>query len=332
MLFRFSLLLNIVFVAITSFAQIGFAPAPKDFGYRASLTGTVRDATGLCLPDVRIEIQDAMTGRFVTTVYSSTNGSFQAYDLPRGQYEVIVSMGIIESRARIDLDMPREVDFRLAVNQPDGNDGRGQSVSLSQMKVPGKARKLFQKAMAAFRLAHLDDAFNLVQKALGSCPDYAQALTLRGLLSMQKGDNKSAQPDLEKAVELDYADDMSFVALASLYNTEGNYDQALKVLDRGMSVHPTSWQALMETARAQNGKKQYQDALKALAKLEKYAPANLTYRYLYRAQAFVGLKNYPAAVTELEAFLSKEKSGPNVEPAEKTLEQLRGAVIQEAKK
>src|SRR5262249_21241921 len=145
-------------------------------------------------------------------------------------------------------------------NQVHSDDGSS-AVSVSQMKVPGTARKLFQKAMDAFKKAKIDDAFGFVQQALGLYPDYAKALTLRGVLNMQKGDTKDAEPDLQKAVELDYADDMGFVALAMLYNSEQKYDEALMILERGMTIHPFSWQALLETARAECGKKQYEAAM-----------------------------------------------------------------------
>ncbi|HET9697262.1 MAG TPA: tetratricopeptide repeat protein [Terriglobales bacterium] len=332
MLYRFSLLLLIVVVATLTFAQNSPFAASLDYGYHAGLSGTVRDNAGNAVSNAHIEIRDVQSGRIVGSTYTSPNGRYEAFNLPRGDYEITASVGIIESRARLELDMPRELDFHLITNAEAAGAPQTSSVALSQMKVPGKARKLFDKAMAAFRAAHIDDAFNLVQKAITSCPEYAQALTLRGLLNMERGDNKSAQPDLEKAVELDYADDMNFVALATLYNTEGKYDEALRVLDRGMTVHPNSWQALMETARAQNGRKHYEEALKALAKADSYLPAGNTYKYLYSAQAFVGLHNYPAAITQLQSFLAKESTGPNVQTARKTLDQLQNAVIQEAKK
>lgn len=333
MLCRFSLLLLIVVVATLALAQNApFTGGQMDYGYHAGLSGTVRDNSGHGIANARVEIRDLQSGRTVGSVYTSPNGRYELFSLPRGEYEVSASLGILESRSRIDVDMPRELDFRLMTNTDATGHANTSSVALSQMKVPGKARKWFEKAMAAFRAAHIDDAFNFVQKAISSCPEYAQALTLRGLLNMERGDNKSAQPDLEKAVELDYADDMNFVALASLYNTEGKYDEALRVLERGMTVHPNSWQALIETARAQNGRKHYEDALKALAKADNYLPPDNTYKYLYRAQAFIGLRNYPAAITELQSFLTKESAGPNVEMAKKTLDRLQNAVVQEAKK
>jgi tetratricopeptide (TPR) repeat protein len=329
MLYRFTLLFLIVVGGAVALAQNSPFTGPLDYGYRAGLSGSVRDNSGHGISNAHIEIREIQSGRMVASVYTSTNGRYEAFNLPRAEYEVTASVGIIESRTRLELDMPRELDFRLLTDT--GTVAPPSSaVAMSQMKVPGKARKFFEKAMAAFRAAHIDDAFSLVQKAITSCPEYAQALTLRGLLNMERGDNKSAQPDLEKAVELDYGDDMNFVALASLYNTEGKFDEALRVLGRGMTVHPNSWQALMETARAQNGRKHYDDALKALAKADNYLPAGNTYKYLYRAQAFIGMRNYPAAITELESYLSKESSGVNADTARKTLDRLHGA-IQEAK-
>jgi predicted Zn-dependent protease len=331
MLFRFSLLLLIVSAATFSLAQ-GFSLSNRDFASRAFLSGSVHDAVGHPISNARVDVQDLLTGQVVTVAYSSTNGSFQTDEIPRGQYEVIVTVGLVQTRSRLDLDMTRDLDFRLPTTQAMAQSGGRQTVSLSQMKVPGRARKFFDKALSAFRSAHLDDAFNLVQKALATCPDYAQALTLRGILSLQKGDTKSAQPDLEKAVELDYSDTTSFIALASLYNTEGKFDDAFKVLDHGMSMHPESWQGWMETARAQIGRRHYDDALKALARGDRYFPSDNTHIYLLRAQAFIGTRNYPAAISQLEAFLGKERSGPNVDIAQKTLAHLKTAVVQEAQK
>jgi tetratricopeptide (TPR) repeat protein len=240
--------------------------------------------------------------------------------------------GLSEARSRVEFPGPGEVNLRIVTAPADNHTGNKNSVSLSQMKVPGKARKLFQKAMAAFRMSHLDDAFSLVQKAIGLYPDYAQALTLRGVMNMQRGDTRSAEPDLQKAVELDYSDDMGFIALASLYNAESRFDNAIQILDRGLTVHPKSWQALSEMARAQIGKRDYQSALKSLAQAEPYTPTTVTYLHLYRAQGLVGIGNVPGAITEIQAFLLKEPQGENANVARKMLATLEGSETTEAKK
>ncbi len=339
MLYRPLALLLIVFVALTAFAQDVMTPRSEIHqdmmggGFRSMVSGTVFDTTGNPISGARVEIQDLMSGRTVATTYTYSNGSFEFTGLQSSQYEVVASNGVSQARSRLDGTMSQDVSLRLSGSEA-ATDGIGSksSVSLSQMKVPGKARKIFEKAMDAFRLSHLDDAFALVQKALGMYPDYAQALTLRGVLNLKKGDTKSAQPDLEKAVELDYSDETGFVALAALYNTEGKFPEAMRVLDRGLSLHPNSWQGLIEQARAQLGMSKFEDAMKTITRAEKFVPAEVHYLQLFKAQALAGMKNYAASETEIEGFLQKEPTGPNSEVARKMLNKLQTVVAVEAKK
>jgi tetratricopeptide (TPR) repeat protein len=337
MILRAVLFVSIVMAAVTAAAQYA-SPDPLDDtpgnrGFHSSIIGTVRDTNNQSLPGVLVELQDPASGRTVGSTYTNGNGGFELREVPRGRFEVIVRSGIYEARSRVELPGNNEVNLRIATASGDDNRaGSKSSVSLSQMKVPGNARKFFQKAMEAFRMSRLDDAFALVQKALGLYPDYAQALTLRGVMSMQRGDTRNAEPDLQKAVELDYSDDTGYVALASLYNAEGKFDNAVQVLDRGMSLHPHSWQALAEMARAQNGKHDYNGALKSLAKADSYASPTAAYLHLLRAQALVGIHNLPGAITEIQTYLAKEPTGTNADSARKMLVALGGSEPAEAKK
>jgi Flp pilus assembly protein TadD len=335
MLFRPLFLFCIVLAAVTAAAQ--FSPIDDDvsnnLGSHYVITGSVRDINNHPLAGVRVDLQDSFSGRFVANTFTYGNGTFEIRDVPKGGYDVIATIGLREARGHVDY--PGNGDITLRMQQAvaaDNNVGGSNSVSMSQMKVPGKARKLFQKAMDAFRMSKLDDAFSFVQKALGMYPDYAQALTLRGVMNMQRGDTKQAEPDLQKAVELDYSDDTGFVALASLYNTEGKFDDALQILDRGMSVHPNSWQALSEKARAQIGKHDFDGALKTLAKADNYVPPTVAYLHLFRAQALLGLKNAPGAILEINDYLAKEPTGANADTARKMLTKLGVSSNQEEAK
>ncbi len=327
-------LVSIVLAAVTATAQDYSLPDTAGaYGLHYAVTGVVRDTNNNPMSGVRVELQSTSTGRTVSSAYTYGNGSFEIRDVPKGQYDIVAVSGMNEVRGRIDYPGCGEVTLRMPIgSSADRSAGDSSSVSVSQMKVPGKARKLFQKAMSAFKMAKLDDAFSFVQEALGLYPDYAQALTLRGVMNMQRGDTQKAEPDLQKAVELDYSDDLSYVALASLYNTEGKFDNALQILDRGMSVHPNSWQALSEKARAEIGKKEYNDALKTLAKTDRYAPPNAAYLHLFRAKALVGINNVPGATAEVEKYLQMEPNGSNAEMAHKMLVFLKGtAPTEEAK-
>ncbi len=327
-------LVSIVLAAVTASAQYG--PLVENVGPGAShyaVSGVVRDNHNNGLSGIRVELQSTETGRTVASALTWGNGTFEIPNVPKGQYEIVAYSGLHEARYRIEYPSCGDLTLRLPVDSgADTSAGDASSVSLSQMKVPGKARKLFQKAMSAFRMAKLDDAFSFVQQALGMYPDYAQALALRGVMNMQRGETQKAEPDLQKAVELDYSDDITYVALASLYNTEGKFDNALQILERGMSVHPNSWQALSEKARAEIGKREYDSALKSLAKAEHYAPPNIAYLHLFRAKALTGINNRTGAVAEVEKYLEMEPNGNNAVAARKMLAQLKGAPTEEAKK
>jgi tetratricopeptide (TPR) repeat protein len=322
MCYRPLLLLSILISTVCCLAQSGsFPDSFSPLGFRASLTGVVRDNANRPVNGARVEVLDTYTGRSVSSTFSLTNGTYVIDNLRHGSYEIVATSGLAEQRTRIDIDGDREVSFRLPVTPV--NADSGSTVSVSQMKVPGKARRLLQKAEDAFRKARFDDAFKFVQKALGMCPDYARALTLRGILSMQKGDNKDAQPDLEKAVQLDYGDDLGFIALASLYNNQGMFDRAQQTLEHGISLNPNSWQANMELARAQIGQQQYGAAIRSLDRAISMAPENVAVMHLFRAQALIGLKDYSSAIGELESYLSKSPDGPNSDQARTTLAQLK---------
>ena len=335
MFYRPLFLVSIVLAAVTAGAQ--YSPLDNNVSghdFHHTISGTVRDINNHPVSGAHVELQDCLTSRIISSTETYTNGTFELTGVAKGRYEVIVTSGINEARAQVEYPATNEINLRIAADTSlaDKSAGSKSSVSLSQMKVPGKARKLFQKAMEAFRASHLDDAFSFVQKALGLYPDYAEALTLRGVMNLQRGDTQSAEPDLQKAVELDYSDDMNFAALASLYNTEGKFDKAIQILNRGMTVQPNSWQGLTEMARAQIGKRDYEGALKVLAKADNYAPPSIAYLHLFRAQALLGLKNAPAATTELNAYLAKEPTGPNADTARTILVKLSAPETTEAKK
>src|SRR5689334_135225 len=116
MLSRFLLAFLIVVGAAVALAQNSPFTGPMEYGYHAGLSGTVRDNTGHGVANAHIEIREIQSGRMVGSVYTSTNGRYEAFNLPRGEYEVTASIGIIESRSRLELDMPRELDFHLLTN------------------------------------------------------------------------------------------------------------------------------------------------------------------------------------------------------------------------
>jgi tetratricopeptide (TPR) repeat protein len=301
--------------------QRSFDSPISEAPFTSSIGGIVHDMSGHPVDNARVEMVDPDTGRSVALVYTQPDGRFLIGGLRNHAYELVATAGTVETRSRVDAMMDNNLSIRLPMNAP--VDGNQAAVSVTQMKVPGKARKLLQKAEQAFKRSRLNDAFGFVQKALTCYPNYAKALALRGILNMQKGDDHAAQPDLEKAVALDYTDDTSVVALASLYNNEGQYDRAQQTLDHGMALNPNSWQVKLEMARSQIGKKDYGAAISSLDRAAALAPPQVSLVSLYRAQALIGLKDYKGAIDQLQAFLNKSPNDVNSAEARNILTKLQ---------
>src|SRR5690349_3958943 len=151
-----------------------------------TISGLVIGSDGSALPDVRIEIRDEQTARTVASGYTNNSGAFEFGHLPIAVYDVSASRGLSETHQHLGLgDLGMNLRIRLAspgaaASQVDGN----ATVSVAEYKVPQKARAAFHKAEAALAKNRLDEVAKQLGKALEIYPDYAAALTLRGVTSL----------------------------------------------------------------------------------------------------------------------------------------------------
>jgi len=169
----------------------------------------------------------------------------------------------------------------------------------------------------------MDDASKHLAKALEICPNYAEALTLRGILALNRQDSQSAVADLDKAIQADGNYAMAYMVLGSALNMQSKFDDAIRALQRGESLAPNYWQAHFEMGKSYIGKADYPSALRQLERAENLAPEEYPLIYLLRAHALLSMKQFPEAMTALQAYLQKDPKGPNVEQAQKMLEQAQ---------
>jgi tetratricopeptide (TPR) repeat protein len=217
------------------------------------------------------------------------------------------------------------VNLRLANDTP--QDGvQGNSISVAQYKVPGKARDEYNKAHAALEKQKTDDAIKHLEKALSIYPDYADALTLRGVLELNQRNPEAAIADLDKAIKADGNYAMAYLVMGSALNMQAKFDDAIRALERGESLAPDSWQAHFEMGKAYIGKADYPAALKHLERALNMSPAEYPLIYLLQAHALLAMKQYPEAMSALESYLQKEPAGPNRAEAERMLEQAQALV------
>ncbi len=310
-----------------AFALTGLVLRAQMLDITSNLGGAVRSVDGQPLAGVRVELLDRETSRPIASAYTFPNGSFELYNIPRGHYELVATLGLDQTRQRIDMQvsdntlvlrLPNRVADSGSANQP----GRA-TVSVAELKVPKKAVQAYRKAEEALHNTNIQEAWKRVEQSLQIEPGYAPALTLRGILKMDENRAEEAREDLERAVRQDYGYAMGYLVLGGVYNRLSRFDDALRVLPQGLTLSPNAWQGYFEMARALLGKGDYASAIRQATKALQLEPDKFPPIHLLLANSYLGLKDYRQAVGEFEAYLGNEPNGRNSGEARKAMDEAR---------
>jgi tetratricopeptide (TPR) repeat protein len=305
-------------------------PTTRSFEQRSinTLTVTVRDRDNKPVPDARIEVRPVMGVAGSFSGYTNHSGIFEAGGLGDGSYEILVQKGVSQASDRVTVaggmaGISLTID---TVDQDAAAVGNKSTVSLAQYKVPKKAREEYNKADNALTARKIDEAHNHLAKALELYPDFAEALTMRGIMNLENKNYDAAIADFDHAIKSDSGYSMSYVAMGAAYNLTQRFDDALRVLDRGITLAPDSWQAYFEESKAQVGKSNYEAAIRAADKAQSLSNGKYPLVHLVKAHAMLALKQYDPAMGELQAFLEQDPKAPQADSARTTLEQVRAFV------
>ena len=326
-------LLALCFSGSLCFSQV-YDPSRDVFGNRgktldtphsSNLAGIVVGSDGKPVSDARVDIRNAQTGTSIASGYTTPGGNFEFDNLPSATYEVVASQGLSQSSQRLSLtDVGTTLTLRLSNTDPAAAKADGNStVSVAEYKVPQKARDAFHKAEVALAKNHPDEANKQLAKALDIEANYAPALTLRGVLSLDASHVEAAIDDFDKAVHADPGYALAYTAMAAAQNQLKKFDDAIRSADRAVRLAPRSWQSYFEMAKAYVGKADYQNALQQASKAQALSSVDYAPVHLLRAHVMLALKNYGDAMNELQAFLTLAPQDPNSAAAREALEKVK---------
>jgi tetratricopeptide (TPR) repeat protein len=324
-----------------SFCQVLDPTQNSAFGRRGALpdssvsniSGVVSGSDGAPVADAHVELRNEQTGQTVISAYTNAGGCFEFNNFPTGQYELVATRGLSEAREHLTLsDVSGSVKIRLnttnaAAAQADGNS----TVSVAEFKVPQKARDALHKAQEAVAKNRRDEAEKHLSKALNIYPDYAPALTLRGVLSLDDNKLPAAVDDFDKAIHSDPGFAMAYTGMAAAMNQLQKFDDALRSADRAVALAPRSWQTYFEMAKSYIGKIDYRSALVQLSKAQEFETTDYAPIHLIRAHALAALRQYNDASGELQAFLTLAPNDPNSEMARQALAKIKAFTAASAK-
>jgi len=308
---------------LTSF--LGRAEAQKSSSpgaASAALQGKVLGADGRPVPGIHVELDDASTAMPVTSTYTQPDGTFELYNIPTGNYEVIAESCDAEVSNPVSVETkPSSLELQLPASNAAASP-LDAATSVARMLVPGKAQKFYDRAFASFSASKYDEAEKQLDAALQIDPDFPEALTMQGVIELGKADLAAGQESLEHAIKVDPSASAAYIALAAVYNHEGRFDDAMRASEKGLSLAPRRWQAYLEMAKASIAKSMYHSGLKFIRQAERLGGSTEAEVHLVKAYALVPLKLYKDAKYELQASLARQQHGHVADQAQQMLARL----------
>jgi|SRR5579863_392986 len=314
----------ILFVNMAASAQLAKTlPFAETAAGVAALQGQVLSPDGKPASGIYIELDELKTATPITSTYTQSDGTFELYNIAQGDYEIVAESesSEVSHPVRLEAGSPK-LELRLPKTTVHLPDSSPQVVSVTQMLVPERARKIYSKAVDDFHRGKIAQAKALLSQALIIEPQYADALALQGVLYFDDPDIESAQRSLEQAVRIDPANSGAWIALAAIYNHQGQYNEAVRCSERALAVAPNTWQGYMEMAKASIAQNMYQRALRFIRQAERLGGNKIAEVHLVKAYALMPMKLYKAARYELQASLSREPKGKVAQQAQTILAQL----------
>jgi tetratricopeptide (TPR) repeat protein len=246
---------------------------------------------------------------------ANESGEFSFQGLRPGHYIVRVqAIGFESAELHIDLSIASERGLSVVLKpahstappRPDG-----ETISAHELAMPEAARDLLasgKKKLYAQKDAQ--SALRDFQTATQKAPTFYEAYYQAGMAYLSLQNSAEAENQFRKSVDISgkkCADADIALGTLLLHRGVGNEGEAL--LREGLAGNPNSWPGQFELGELELSRGHADPALAAAEKAEALAPNQPV---VYRLLAVIHLrqKNYPALVTDLDAYLQLDPNSP----------------------
>lgn len=264
---------------------------------------------------VTIEFVEGVSRKLTTK--SDKRGEFVQLGLQSGGYRVSATLDKVGSGfadVRVRVGTTAEVTITLSALPP------GTDPKIAAMKVA------FDEGVAASRAKDYDGAIAKFQAALVAQPQCAECYYNVGYALLQKKDEKGAEEQWKKALEIkaDHAETLN--ALATLYNQQKRFDEATAVSAKAAagggagSADAIYNQGIIlwNAGKISEAKVKFEEATKA-------DPNHADARFQF-GMALLNEGNVPEAIAQFEAYMKMAPSGQFAAQAKAMLAQLKPPV------
>jgi tetratricopeptide (TPR) repeat protein len=305
-------------------AQVNFR------GGRSTIAGSVLiDGDTQPAARVRVDVK-GVGGGAIATAFTDASGRFEAP--AEGAGAVIVTVqerGYEPVEQRVDLGFEGTtpgvvITLRRARTIP--IEATGYKVSVHDLRVPGKARREFEKGLDRLQKKDFAAGLDHFKEATHAFPDYYEAYYEIGVAHMELRHRDEAEQALQRAIDLSgggYAD--AQFALGALLCDRQQYSEAERVLRRGIDVDANSWKGHLFLGQALFGQNRLAEAEKSAQEVL-LRRSDLASAYILLANIHIRRHEYVLGLKDLDTFLNMKPEGPTSDQARAVRAAAQGLV------
>ena len=224
----------------------------------------------------------------------------------------------------IDVSSTGSAEFEVKVKRTtDFEWNRGMTsmalVSTSDLGVPARARREFDKANELLAKQDLSQALQKLNKAIAIYPSFAVAYNNLGVIYARLGEPKREREALEKAISVDDHLALAYANLGRLSIGASDFSSAATALSKATAFDPTEPVTLLLLAYAEFMDRRFDDAIAATRKAHGLQ-GHPAFVHRVAARALEQNRDLDRAIAELRLFLEEEPSGPQADAVRNELE------------
>lgn len=215
------------------------------------------------------------------------------------------------------------IDVKNPTASENGSSGGDPTISAEDLSVPERAREEFAKGMDSHAKGDDKSAQTALERALEIYPSYVKALNNLGVLYLREGLKNKAYVEFSRAVQVDPKFAAGYVNLAKIAISDGNYSEAEPELKKAVAGDPSALNAMQLLCSTQFARQEYADALAMARHLHQLTQdAQYADVHLLAAEILFRLKRPQESVAEYELFVKESPSDPRVSKVKSLIERL----------
>jgi len=207
-------------------------------------------------------------------------------------------------------------------SQANASMNSGATISVSDLNIPDKARKEFEKASALIAKQDWQKALEHLNRAVAIFPQYADAYNNLAVVYARIGQRDHERESLEKALSLNDHLLAALTNLASMDLVDRNLPEAETLLNRATAIDPRDVPSLALLAKIELLNQHYDAAVATCHKVHLMPHAPQSMVHYVAARALEAEHRVMEAMSELKTFLDEQPSGPGADLAKKEMAML----------